>query len=95
MHDIECPHCGKAFTIDEAGYADILNQVRDEAFEKAIHDRLELAEREKLAAVELARMASALQDLVRRFRYEDSPHEEAPRSPSGKPVARATVAPAV
>ena len=59
MHDIECPHCGKAFTIDEAGYADILNQVRDEAFEKAIHDRLELAEREKLAAVELARTKAA------------------------------------
>jgi len=24
MHDIICPHCGKAFKIDEAGYADIL-----------------------------------------------------------------------
>ena len=23
-----CPHCGKEFTIDEAIYADILNQVR-------------------------------------------------------------------
>jgi hypothetical protein len=29
MHDIICPHCGKAFKIDEAGYADILKQVRD------------------------------------------------------------------
>ena len=54
MHDIKCPHCGKTFTIDEAGYADILNQVRDEAFDKALHERLELAEQEKLTAVELA-----------------------------------------
>ena len=28
MHQIKCPHCGKDFTIDEASYADILNQVR-------------------------------------------------------------------
>lgn len=54
MHEINCPHCGKAFKIDEAGYADILNQVRDEAFEKAIHERLELAEQEKKTAIELA-----------------------------------------
>ena len=33
MHDIICPHCGKAFKIDEAGYADILKQVRDNDFE--------------------------------------------------------------
>ena len=25
MHEIICPHCSKAFKIDEAGYADILN----------------------------------------------------------------------
>ena len=54
MHEIKCPHCGKTFNIDEAGYADILNQVRDEAFDKALHERLELAEQEKLTAVELA-----------------------------------------
>ena len=54
MHEIKCPHCGKAFKIDEAGYGDILEQVRDEAFDKALHERLELAEREKRAAVELA-----------------------------------------
>ncbi len=44
MNEIKCPHCGKAFTIDEAGYADILRQVRDEAFEAAVHERLALAE---------------------------------------------------
>jgi len=54
MHEIKCPSCGKTFKIDEAGYADILNQVRDEAFNKALHERLELAERDKKTAVELA-----------------------------------------
>lgn len=54
MHEIICPHCGKAFKIDEAGYADILKQVRDSDFEKQLHDRLELAEQDKRNAVELA-----------------------------------------
>ncbi|MDB0529622.1 DUF2130 domain-containing protein [Ralstonia solanacearum] len=63
MHDIICPHCGKAFKIDEAGYADILKQVRDSEFEQQLHDRLELAEQDKRNAVELAetKIASELQ----------------------------------
>ncbi len=55
MHEIICPHCGKAFKIDEAGYADILKQVRDSEFERQLHERLELAEKDKRTAVELAR----------------------------------------
>lgn len=54
MHDIICPHCNTAFTIDEAGYADILKQVRDADFEKQIHERLALAEQDKKNAVALA-----------------------------------------
>lgn len=54
MHEITCPHCGKAFKVDEAGYADILKQVRDREFEKALHDQLDLAEKEKRTAIELA-----------------------------------------
>lgn len=63
MQEIICPHCGKAFKIDEAGYADILKQVRDSEFEKQLHERLELAEHDKLNAVELAKakVASELQ----------------------------------
>ena len=55
MHEIICPHCKKAFKIDETGYADILKQVRDNDFEQQLHDRLELAENEKKNAVELAK----------------------------------------
>ena len=63
MHEIICPHCGKAFKIDEAGYADILKQVRDGAFEQQLHERLELAEQDKRNAVELAqtKVASEMQ----------------------------------
>lgn len=63
MHEIICPHCSKAFKIDEAGYADILKQVRDGDFEKQLHERLELAEREKRDAIALAeaKVANELQ----------------------------------
>lgn len=63
MHEIICPHCGKAFKIDEAGYADILKQVRDHEFERQLHERLEFAEQEKRNAVQLAeaRVAAVLQ----------------------------------
>ena len=54
MHEIICPHCKKAFKIDEAGYADIIKQVRNHEFEQQLHERLELAEKDKLNAVELA-----------------------------------------
>lgn len=55
MHEIICPHCGKAFKIDEAGYADILKQVRNSEFEHELHERLELAEKDKNSAIELAK----------------------------------------
>lgn len=59
MNEIICPHCRKEFKIDEAGYADILKQVRDSAFEQQLHERLELAERDKRNAVELAQTKAA------------------------------------
>ncbi len=54
MHEIKCPHCGKTFNLDDAGYADILSQVRTDAFEKDLHERLELAAQDKKTAIELA-----------------------------------------
>ena len=59
MHEIICPHCGKAFTIDEAGYADIVKQVRNAEFEQQLSERLELAAQDKQKAVELAEMKAA------------------------------------
>ena len=55
MHEIICPHCNKAFKVDESGYANILKQVRDSDFAQQLHERLELAEKDKLSAIELAR----------------------------------------
>ena len=54
MNEIICPHCNKAFKIDESGYADIIKQIRDREFEKQLNERLSLAEKDKRTAVELA-----------------------------------------
>ncbi len=59
MNEIICPHCNKAFKIDEAGYADILKQVRNREFDQELHERLERAEKDKQAALDLAREKAA------------------------------------
>jgi hypothetical protein len=56
MNEIVCPHCGKAFKIDEAGYADILKQVRDAEFDKTLKEHLDIAKREKEDAVKIAQV---------------------------------------
>jgi hypothetical protein len=40
MNEIKCPHCGKAFKVDEAGFADIVKQIRDHEFENALHEQV-------------------------------------------------------
>lgn len=48
MNEIKCPKCGEVFKVDESGYAQLLSQVRDEAFEEELHKRArELEERSK------------------------------------------------
>lgn len=61
MNEIICPHCSKAFKIDESGYADILKQVHDREFEKQLHDRLELAKKENKIALELAQAKASIE----------------------------------
>lgn len=64
MNEIICPNCTKAFKVDEAGFADILKQVRDQQFEEELKNRLTLAEKEKESAVMLAEanIKNALQE---------------------------------
>ncbi len=53
MNEIKCPKCKQVFKVDEAGYADILKQVRDGEFTRELHERLELAEKDKESAIKL------------------------------------------
>ncbi|MBQ1406697.1 MAG: DUF2130 domain-containing protein [Eubacterium sp.] len=48
MQEIRCPNCGTVFQVDETGYAQIAQQVRDKEFEKELERRKnELERREK------------------------------------------------
>lgn len=54
MNEIKCPHCSKSFNLDDAGYADILKQVRNHEFEIEIQQREAELERRKHDALKLA-----------------------------------------
>jgi len=57
MKDIKCPKCGEVFKVDEAGYADIAKQVRDQEFALALQEKVDQAEREKKSALQLVEVA--------------------------------------
>jgi hypothetical protein len=54
MHEIVCPHCEKAFKVDESGYAEILKQVHDKDFKKQLDERIEALEKNNNLAKENA-----------------------------------------
>lgn len=55
MNEIKCPNCGKTFQVDETGYAAIVQQVRDEQFNKDIQTREKQFAIEKESAIQLAK----------------------------------------
>ena len=58
MSDIICPHCSKAFKVDETGYAQILKQVHDKEFEASLSNRIVQLEKEKASELQLAQKDS-------------------------------------
>lgn len=57
MNNIKCPNCHEVFQVDEANFASIVKQVRDQQFNEELNARLKLADTEKTNAVALARQA--------------------------------------
>lgn len=53
MNEIKCPKCGNVFKVDEAGYADIVKQVRNLEFANELHEREQLLKSEKDSAIKL------------------------------------------
>ena len=67
MNEIICPNCKKAFKVDEAGFASILKQVRDDQFNEELKTRLALADTEKQNAIQIAERAGELYDKIVNF----------------------------
>lgn len=74
MNEVICPHCKKAFKVDEAGFADIVKQVRDHEFEQELLERLQLLEKDKENAIKLveANVKSELQSQLAKKEAEIS-----------------------
>ena len=56
MQEIKCPNCGKIFQVDETGYAQILQQVRDNEFAKELERRERELAQKKENDLKIARM---------------------------------------
>ena len=41
MKELKCPKCGSAFTVDEADYASIVNQIKNSEFESEVCRRID------------------------------------------------------
>ena len=71
MNEIKCPHCGQVFTVDESGYAALLNQVRDHEFQRELNERISLAEKNREQDMALA-VAKAEDELRAQIAQRDS-----------------------
>lgn len=50
---VKCPSCNEIFKVDNSVYTDIIKQVRNKEFDEEIKNRLEIANKEKSAALQL------------------------------------------
>jgi hypothetical protein len=58
MHEIKCPKCDTVFTIDQADYAGLLEQVRTKEFENELATRLHLEQEKQAAQIDAAKQAA-------------------------------------
>ncbi len=56
MHEIKCPNCGQVFKVDESGYAQIVQQVRDREFKQELDRREKELENKLDSDLKIAKM---------------------------------------
>lgn len=94
MNQIKCPHCNKEFTIDEAGYADILQQVKTKEFNAEVHEKLEqlnLQYESKLALVKEQSKGLLEKELTQKDKEIAALQSQIGASNQDKAIAIATV----
>ena len=87
MAEIKCPNCGKVFRVDEAGYAQILQQVRDAELKRQLDEQRTLMEQRPEFAMELAvkgmlpKNTIGKESLKRLHIYADANYEQQAQKP--------------
>ena len=71
MKDIKCPSCGKTFRIDPSSFEEILQQIKDEEFNKLIKERLLLAEEDNKKSQEILKQELQIQ-LIEQKRIKET-----------------------
>lgn len=70
MAEIKCPNCGEVFQVDESGYAEILNQVRNAEFDKELKEKEKIFDKDKQSAVQLAKLEAEKKEKELQLQYE-------------------------
>ena len=58
MNEIKCPKCGEVFKVDESGMAEIVKQVRDSEFRRALEERENIWKADREKSIALAKVMS-------------------------------------
>ena len=56
MQEIRCPNCGEVFQVDETGYEQIAQQVRNKEFEKELERRQQELEAQRERELQVVRL---------------------------------------
>ncbi len=65
MKELKCPKCGSVFTVDEADYASIVNQVKNAEFQTEVDRRLEELHKQQQAELETGTLKVKQEYMVR------------------------------
>ena len=97
MKEIKCPHCGKVFSVDEADYAYIVNQVRNTEFDSEVNRRMtelnhqQKTEQERLKAELEKRYIMALngkENTLKQLEFEITQLKMTCRRPNSRKILR-------
>ena len=78
MPELKCPHCQKTFVISQDDYASLLSQVRNDAFEKELHARLEQLEaiNKKQSALDLQKAKNDSDQIINKLNNDKAVLEQ-------------------
>ena len=90
MSEIICPHCNKAFTIDENDYAKLIAQVRTTEFAKEIHEKIQAESDKQKASYDLEKqdiMMKHQADIVEKDRMIENLKSQIEKAETEKQLA--------
>ena len=76
MKELKCPKCGSTFTVDEADYALLLNQVKNSEFETELARRIHELEQNQQARLQAEKQAEQARQQAEQLRRDQQAAEQ-------------------